>query len=96
MLGVDEYWRNVCTFDKLINAMKTAIVLCDKLTTVSDTYAHEIGYAYFANGLESVINENSYKLCGVVNGIDTELYSAEKDPKIPYSFKQSELSGKAE
>jgi len=96
VLGVDEYWRNVCTFDKLINAMKTAIVLCDKLTTVSDTYAHEIGYAYFANGLESVINENSYKLCGVVNGIDTELYNAEKDPKIPCSFKPSDLSGKAE
>lgn len=94
VLGVDEAMRNVCTFDGLINAMKTAVVLCDSLTTVSETYSHEIRYAYFANGLENVINENSYKLRGVVNGIDNELYNAEKDPGIPSPFKADNLSGK--
>ena len=72
VLGVDESFRNICTFDGMINAMKTAIVLCDKLTTVSETYSHELKYAYFANGLENVIKENEYKLSGVVNGIDTD------------------------
>jgi len=95
VLGVDESFRNICTFDGLINAMKTAIVLCDKLTTVSETYSHEIRYAYFASGLESVIKENEYKLSGVVNGIDTDLFNAEKDPKIPFNFKANDLSGKA-
>lgn len=95
VLGVDEYFRNICTFDGMINAMKTAIVLSDKITTVSDTYAHEIKYAYFANGLESILSENEYKLTGVVNGIDTNLYNAEKDTKIPCSFKPSNQEGKA-
>ncbi|MBO5007979.1 MAG: glycogen synthase GlgA [Clostridia bacterium] len=94
VLGVDESFRNICTFDKLINAMKTAIVLCDKLTTVSDTYSHEIRYAYFAEGLESIIAENAYKLSGVVNGIDTDLYNSQKDPKVPFAFKPGDLSGK--
>lgn len=95
VLGVDENWRNVCTFDGLINAMKTAIVLSDKITTVSQTYSHEIKYAYFANGLEDILRENEYKLCGVVNGIDTELYNAEKDPKIKFNYKPTDLEGKA-
>lgn len=95
VLGVDESFRNICTFDGMINAMKTAIVLCDKLTTVSETYSHELKYAYFANGLENVIKENEYKLSGVVNGIDTDLYNAQKDTKVPFSYKANDLSGKA-
>ena len=61
VLGVGEEWRNVCTQDKLINAMKTAIVLADKITTVSETYASEIKYEYFSNGLDSILTENQYK-----------------------------------
>ncbi len=95
VLGVDESYRNICTFDKLINSLKTAIVLADKITTVSDTYAHEIKYAYFAHGLENVLAENEYKTCGIVNGIDTDLYNAEKDATIPCNFKASDLDGKA-
>ena len=95
VLGVDESFRNICTFDGMINAMKTAIILCDKLTTVSETYSHELKYAYFANGLENVIKENEYKLSGVVNGIDTDLYNAQKDKKVPFSYKSTDLEGKA-
>ncbi len=95
VLGVDESFRNICTFDGLINAMKTGIVLCDKLTTVSETYSHEIRYAYFAYGLESVIKQNEYKLFGVVNGIDTNLYNPQKDAKISFPYKPTDLSGKA-
>ena len=95
VLGVEEYYRNICSFDGLINAMKTAIVLSDKITTVSETYAHEIKYAYFASGLESILNENSYKLTGVVNGIDNDIYSAEKDTKIAFNFKPGDMEGKA-
>ncbi len=94
VLGVSESFRNVCTFDGLINAMKTAIVLCDRLTTVSETYSHEIRYAYFANGLHSIISENSYKLSGVVNGINTEVYNCQKDPNVPFSYTANNLGGK--
>lgn len=95
VLGVDESFRNVCTFDGLINSLKCAIVLADKVTTVSETYAHEIKYEYFAHGLENILAENEYKTCGIVNGIDTDLYNCEKDEIIAQNFKASDLSGKA-
>ena len=95
VLGVDEKWRNVATFDKLINALKCAIVLADKVTTVSETYAHELNYAYFAHGLEDILKENQYKTFGIVNGIDTKLFNPETDPALPQNFKSSDLSGKA-
>lgn len=95
VLGVDEKWRNAATFDNLINALKCAIVLADKVTTVSDTYAHELNYAYFAHKLEDILRENQYKTCGIVNGIDTKLYNPETDTSIPCNFKASDLSGKA-
>ena len=85
----------MATFDKLINALKCAIVLADKVTTVSDTYAHELNYAYFAHNLEDILRENQYKTCGIVNGIDTGLYNPETDKTIPCNFKASDLSGKA-
>lgn len=92
VLGVDEKWRDTCSFDGLINAMKTAIVLCDSLTTVSDTYSHELMFSYFAHSLEEVIRHNSYKLCGITNGIDTALY----DPKTnaPFAYTAANTEGK--
>lgn len=95
VLGVDQSWSGVVMFDGLVNSMKSAIVLADKITTVSRTYSHEIKYAYFAHGLENILSENSYKLTGIVNGIDTKVFNAEKDTSIPCNFKPSDLSGKA-
>lgn len=94
VLGVSESWRNAATFDGMINALKCAIVLSDKITTVSDTYAHELSYAYFAYGLENILSENRYKTCGIVNGIDTKLFNPETDKTIPYNFKPTDLGGK--
>ncbi len=92
VLGVGQEFHNVCIFDGLVNAMKTAIVLCDKLTTVSETYSHEITYPYYACGLSSIINENRYKLSGIVNGIDTDAYSPQKD--IPYPYTKENIRNK--
>lgn len=95
VLGVDSSYKDVIEFDSLANAMKCAIVLADKVTTVSETYSHEILYPYFAHGLYGVLSENSYKLCGIVNGIDTKLYDPLKDTTIPANFKATDLSGKS-
>lgn len=94
VLGVDEHMRGICTFDGLINAMKCAVVLCDRLTTVSDTYSHEIRYSYFAHRLESVINDNAYKLSGVVNGIDYSIYNPENDTDITQTYNAKNIAGK--
>ncbi len=95
VIGIDEYYRGVLTYDNCINFMKSAIVSADKITTVSRTYAHEIRHAFFAHGLSDILNENAYKLEGIVNGINTELYNPAKDTTIFENYSVADPSGKA-
>ncbi len=95
VIGIDEYWRGVLTYDGCINFMKSAIVAADKITTVSRTYAHEIRHAYFAHGLQDILKENEYKIAGIVNGINTDLYNPAKDTTIFENYTASDISGKA-
>lgn len=95
IIGIDEYYRNILTYDNCINFMKSAIIMADKVTTVSKTYSHEIRHAYFAHGLQNILKENEYKISGIVNGINTELYNPAKDSLIFENYTASDLSGKA-
>ena len=95
VIGVDEYWRGVLTYDKCINFMKSAIVMADKITTVSRTYAYEIRYAFFAHGLQNILKENEHKIVGIVNGINTDLYNPAKDKTIFKNYTAGDISGKA-
>ena len=89
--------RNYIAEDKLkfydsINLMKGGIVYSDALTTVSRTYAEEIKSDYYGENLHGVIREHEYKLSGIVNGIDYNIYNPKKDPnlKANYSIKTIE------
>jgi len=89
----NESWGLV-EYDYCINLMKGAIVCADKVTTVSPTYAYEIqtvgGY-----GLEAIVRENKYKLVGIINGIDTDLYNPETDRLLKKNYSADALEGKA-
>ena len=52
LLGISESDRGILEYDGEINYMKGAIVTCDKLTTVSISYAEEIMYPFYGRGLE--------------------------------------------
>ncbi len=95
VIGVDEYWRGTLTYDGCINFMKSAIVVADKVTTVSRTYAHEIRHAFFAHGLQNILKENEYKIVGIVNGINTDLYNPAKDTSIFENYTAANISGKS-
>ena len=88
--------KDTVDFDGCINLMKGAIVCCDKLTTVSPTYSKEIRYDYFGGRMADLIRQQEGKLCGIVNGIDTEYYNPAKDKEIPFQFTAAELTGKRE
>jgi len=94
VFDLSEMSAGIVEYDDCINLMKGAIVCADKLTTVSPTYANEIqidgGY-----GLEAIIRENKYKLCGIINGIDTVLYNPETDPLLEENYTSDSLEGKA-
>jgi starch synthase len=83
-----EFWGKV-------NFMKAGICYADVINTVSETYAVEIqSGAEFGHGLEGVLRTRNKDLYGIVNGIDYEIWSPEKDDFISYSFSREDLSGK--
>ncbi len=79
-----------------VNLMKAAIETADMVTTVSESYARELMYPYFAHGLDSVLAGASWKLTGITNGIDINTFNPETDPALPahYSAKAF-IRGKA-
>ena len=78
-----------------INLMKGAIEVCDKVNTVSPTYAREILDPWFSFGLDPLLRGHQYKLCGILNGIDDEVYNPATDPLLTKNFSAEDLSGKA-
>ena len=78
-----------------LNIMKGAMESSNLVTTVSESYANEIQYAYFAKGLEFEVEriKNEGKLRGILNGIDTSTYNPAKDNAlfVKYDKKNPEL-----
>lgn len=89
LLGISEFSASLLEMDGAINFMKGAIVTCDRLTTVSASYAEELKHPFFAHGLDSIIRENEYKLIGILNGIDYEVYNPYRDKTIAFRYSKN-------
>ena len=74
--------------------MKAGIVFSDRVTTVSETYAHEIMFPYFGEGLDGIIRKNQFKLSGIVNGIDYDKYNPATDPMLEVNYDVETLDDK--
>ncbi|OLS02298.1 glycogen synthase GlgA [Tissierella creatinophila] len=85
-LSRDYYHEDGLKYYDNINMMKAGIVYSNILTTVSKTYAQEIRYHFFGEGLEGIINKHSGKLRGIVNGIDYDEYNPKTDKKIAKNY----------
>ena len=91
-LGENEH--SLMEHDGCINLMKAAVECADRVTTVSPRYAEEIKTAEYAHGLESCLCRNSYKLSGILNGIDYKYYDPKTDKAIEATFGVRSLGGK--
>lgn len=93
LLNLDhsEFDSGAVEFYGSVNFMKSGITFADAVTTVSHTYADEIKEPYFGERLHDLIRDQQYKLTGILNGIDFDIYNPEIDPKIQqnYSYKNS-------
>ena len=98
VFGLDEGWANDGTImmDGDVNLLKAAILCADAVNAVSPTYAQELKLAYYAHGMESIMQRCGYKLTGVLNGIDMVRYDPEKDPLLTKNYNAADPSGKAE
>ncbi len=96
MLGLPWEYRSTLDMNNSVNMMKGGIECCDMVTTVSETYARELMYPYYAHGLDSVIAGASWKLTGITNGIDVGTFNPETDPALPAHFNaENFVEGKA-
>ncbi len=94
-LGLPYNYKDILTFGDCLNFLKGAVILSDAVTTVSETYAHEIKFPYFSHGLDSVLSENGYKLRGITNGINQEAFSPSKDKSLIKTFSYKNPDGKS-
>lgn len=78
-----------------VNWMRGAINYSDKVIAVSPTYAKEIQTPALGNNIDCTLRDNSYKLMGILNGIDTEEFNPKTDPCIPKNFDKKDMKGKA-
>ena len=96
VLGIAPEYNNLIMYDGLVNFMKAGIECANKVTTVSPTYAKEILDPWYSYGLDSILNQRSWKLCGILNGIDTDNYNPATDKAIAQNYDESDYKkGKA-
>lgn len=93
VLGLDwKYFNNGdLEYYDAVNFMKGGIVYADKVTTVSRTYAEEIQYEYFGEGLNGLLRSLGDRLTGIVNGIDNESYNPRTDRHLLYPYGSKNL-----
>ena len=98
LFGLNQGWANDGTIvmDGDVNLLKGAILCADAINAVSPSYANELKMAYFAHRLENIMRQCDYKLYGVLNGIDMNLYDPAADQRITARYSMEDMSGKAE
>lgn len=94
-----RYWTNlsyeVLSNDAIrsgrddVNMLKAGISYSDAVTTVSETYAGEIQTAQYGEQLDGHLRYYSYKLRGIVNGIDCDIWNPTTDKLLPFNYDAS-------
>ena len=86
VLALPWEYRGTLDMSGAVNVTKAAIETADLVTTVSETYARELMYPYYAHGLDGVLSAASWKLTGITNGIDTDVFNPETDAALPAHY----------
>ena len=77
------------------NMLKGGLTYADRITTVSATYAGEIQTPFYGEGLDAHLRHHSWKLRGIVNGIDCELWDSSRDALLPAPYGRDDaIAGK--
>ncbi|MGN0527151.1 MAG: glycogen synthase GlgA [Acutalibacteraceae bacterium] len=95
VVGIDNRYKNLLEYDGDVNLMKGGIETANAVSTVSPSYAKEILDPWYSHGLDSILKQRSYKLRGILNGIDVENYNPETDKDIFKNYSADNMAGKA-
>jgi starch synthase len=91
----DLFTMSKMEFFGQVNFLKGALVYSDFITTVSKKYSQEIQTAEYGFGLEGVLKARSATVSGILNGVDYDEWSPEKDKFTVAKYSAYDLTGKA-
>ena len=94
VVGINHAHKNLLEYDGTVNLMKGAIETANAVTTVSPSYAKEILDPWYSHGLDTILKERSFKLRGILNGIDVINYDPETDKDIFKNYSADNVRGK--
>jgi starch synthase len=80
----DSWKSGLLEWNNQINPLACGIKCADKVTTVSPTYMKELMNK--ANGLEALFEYEKGKCCGILNGIDFDVWNPETDAFLFKNF----------
>ena len=95
VLGIDSRYTDLLTHHGDVNFIKAAMVCADRVVTVSQSYSKEIQTIEGGMGLDDVARSISYKLTGIVNGLDYDFYNPSLDKIIWENYDCNNLTNKA-
>ncbi len=95
-LGIPSHHFHPADFEfhDQINCMKAGIASAQAITTVSPSYAEEILTPEYGCELEGFLQDHSYKLSGIVNGLDIDDWNPSTDEAIEAPFGALKVAGK--
>ncbi len=82
-------------YHQQVSFMKAGLKFAQRVTTVSPTYAREIGTHEFGFGLDGVIRGRGADVSGVLNGVDGAVWDPSTDAGIAARYSAVQLAGKA-
>lgn len=86
VFGIGNDRMDIMGYEGCVNLLKAGIETADFVSTVSPTYSKEILSPEYSHGLDGILRARSFKLTGIVNGIDTEVYDPETDKNIVKNY----------
>ena len=75
-----------------VGYLKAGIQFADAITTVSPTYAHEIRTPADGMGMDAMLRWRQAAVCGIVNGIDTDIWNPATDKLLAASYDAQDLT----
>lgn len=80
--------------DQTINMLARGILMADKITTVSPTYAREIMTKHYSAGLQLILKQRHFNIQGIINGLDINFYNPANDGLIYKKYSKNSLGEK--
>jgi len=94
-LGWDVFYNAGFEDWSMLNMLKAGLYSADKLNTVSPNYAEETKTQPGGFRLDGVLRYRNADYCGILNGIDTNVWNPAKDKHIPEPYSVKDMAGKA-